>query len=802
MLEVKKVTKIYSNEEVELRALDNVSINFRKNEFVSILGASGSGKSTLLNMIGGLDHYDSGDLLINGVSTKEYKDSDWDMYRNHKIGFIFQNYNLITHQTILTNVELALTVSGISKSERIKRAKEALKKVGLEKQINKRPGQLSGGQMQRVAIARALVNDPEIVLADEPTGALDSKTSVQIMDLLKEVAKDKLVIMVTHNKELANKYSTRIVELKDGKIIDDTKPFDGKEKKIEEDKKKKSSMSLLTALNLSKNNLITKRGRTIMTAIAGSIGIIGIALVLALSNGVKGYIDNMQKTSFGSQAISMKNTTEETKTTNTTIKKQSKKKSHKNAILAKDDISNNLMLSQTTTTRKNNLKKMKEYLDKNNSEIKKYASYIMYTYNVDLQLYDKDKNGELVKINPNESATDVGATGLASLISTSPIKNAFIELKDKNQYEILSGHMPQNKNEVILVTNKKGEIDLSTIYSLNIANKNDLYEYMDKMKAGEKVELDSVVYDYNSIIGKTYKLINGVDYYQKVGNTWVSREEDNDYINNLYDNSEDIKIVGVAKVKDNNSTNGFLGYTHELIEDYTNNANNSEIVKEQLNNPKINVFTGIMFDNINDKYEDNLKKLGSAEMDDPYGISIFPNKLESKKEIKDFLDKYNKKVSKEDKIKYEDDIDSLTGALSSVVKMISMVMIAFISISLIVSSIMIGIITYISVLERTKEIGILRAIGASKKDVRRVFRAETIIEGLLAGGLGVIVSYLLSLGINGIVKVMAKIDNVMSVSIAHVLILIALSVALTVVAGLVPANMASKKDPVESLKTE
>ncbi|MBQ2639388.1 MAG: ATP-binding cassette domain-containing protein [Bacilli bacterium] len=802
MLEVKKVTKIYSNEEVELKALDKVSINFRKNEFVSILGASGSGKSTLLNMIGGLDHYDSGDLLINGVSTKEYKDSDWDMYRNHKIGFIFQNYNLITHQTILTNVELALTVSGISKNERIKRAKEALKKVGLEKQINKRPGQLSGGQMQRVAIARALVNDPEIVLADEPTGALDSKTSVQIMDLLKEVAKDKLVIMVTHNKELADKYSTRIVELKDGKVINDTKEFDGKEKVKDEDNKKKSSMSLLTALSLSKNNLFTKKGRTIMTAIAGSIGIIGIALVLALSNGVNNYIDNMQKSSFGSQAISMKNTTEETKTSSDYKVNKKKKKSHKNAVLANDDISNNIMLNATTKTRKNNLKKMKEYLDNNKEEINKYASNIIYSYNVDLQLYDKDSNGEVVKINPNENATDVGATGLESMFSTSLVKNAFIELKDNNQYKVLSGHMPKNKNEVVLVVNKKGEIDLSTIYSLNIENKDTLYSVMEKQGSGEKINLESKVLSYNSLIGKTYKLINGVDYYEKVGNAWISREDDNNYVNSLYEDGQDIKIVGVVKVKDNNSTNGFLGYTHELIEDYTSIANNSDIVKEQKRNPKVNVFTGLAFDNINDKYENNLKKLASADMDDPYEISIYPKKFESKEKIKKFIDNYNKKVDKKDKIKYTDDIETLTGALTSIVKMISMVIIAFVSISLIVSSIMIGIITYISVLERTKEIGILRAIGASKKDIRRVFRAETIIEGLLAGGLGVIISFLLSLSVNGIVKVTAKIDNVMSFSIVHALILILLSVGLTVFAGLRPANMASKKDPVESLKTE
>ena len=803
MLELKKITKIYKMEEVELKALDNVSINFRKNEFVSILGQSGSGKSTMLNIIGGLDHYTHGDLIINGVSTKKYKDSDWDTYRNHKIGFIFQNYNLIAHQTALSNVELALTLSGVSKQERRKRAKEALEKVGLAKQINKKPGQLSGGQMQRVAIARALVNNPEIILADEPTGALDSETSIQIMDLLKEVAKDKLVIMVTHNPELAEKYSTRIVELKDGQIIGDTKPFDGKEELDSTDNKSKKSMSLLTALSLSKNNLFTKRGRTIVTAIAGSVGIIGIALVLSLSNGVNNYIKDLQTSSFGSQAISIKDTALEDSSSVEVQANIKDKPSHNNQILATDDISNSIMLTQKSNTKKNNLQGLKKYIDENKDEISKYSSDITYLYNVDIQLYDKDSDGNLVKINPNENAVDVSEGFLSDLLSSaSIIKNAFKELKNKEQYKVVSGHMPENKNEVVLVVNEKNELPLSVMYSLNVENKNDVTNILDKSAAGEKVKLNDVTYDYNKIIGKTYKVINSVDYYQKVGNIWVNNENDINYLNKIYDKAESIEVVGIVKVKDKNSLSGFLGYSHDLIENYIQKANNSEIVKEQMNNKDINVFTGTPFDNINTKYDDNMKVLGSALLDDPYEIDIYPNAADSKENIKKFLDDYNNKVDEKDKVIYNDDIESLTDSLSSIVKMISYVMIAFISISLVVSSLMIGIITYISVLERTKEIGILRAVGASKKDVKRVFRAETIIEGLFAGLLGVGVSYLLSVLINAIVKVVADIENVMSLSLVHATILILISIGLTVVAGLIPAGMASKKDPVDSLKSE
>ena len=799
MLELKNIKKSYTVGEVKQEVLKGIDVKFRDNEFTSILGSSGSGKTTLLNIIGGLDKYDGGELIIDGVSTKKYNDRDWDSYRNYRVGFIFQSYNLIMHQSVLSNVEIALTLTGVSKQERRKRAIDALTKVGLKEHINKRPNQLSGGQMQRVAIARALVNDPEIILADEPTGALDSKTSVQIMDLLKEIASDKLVIMVTHNPDLAKEYSTRIIELKDGKIIDDSNPCKDKEDKVSEKEIKKTSMSLLSALSLSFNNLLTKKGRTFLTAFAGSVGIIGIALVLALSNGVRNYIDNMQNDSSGNQAISIKNTRTETMKSSDVNINPKKKEKHDNQILANDDISSNLTLTQQQLIKKQNLKDLKIYIDNNKEKLEKYSSNIKYTYNVDIQLYDENDNGDLVKINPNENADNVDASGLAAMLSTSIIKNAFVELKNENQYEIVNGHMPENKNEVVLVVNKEGEINLSTMYSLNFENKEDIAKIMNDK---DSIKLNDVKYDYNKIVGKKYKLINAVDYYEKQGNVWIDKSSDSSYLKSLYNEADSLEVVGIVKVKDDSSLNGFLGYNHELLEDYINKANDSDIAKEQLNNKDINVFTGIPFDNVTSKYEDNIKILGAASLDDPYEISIYTKNPESKDGIKKFLDDYNDKANDDQKIEYVDDIEMLTSALSSIVKVISYVMIAFVSISLVVAAIMIGIITYISVLERTKEIGILRAIGASKKDVKRVFRAETIIEGLLAGTMGIIISYVLSLGVNVIVSLLAKIDNIMSLSIIHAIILITMSVLLTVIAGLVPAGMASRKDPVESLRTE
>ena len=806
MLEIKEVTKIYKMEEVTQTALDKVSINFRRNEFVSILGQSGSGKSTLLNIIGGLDHYTSGDLIINGTSTKKYTSSDWDTYRNHKVGFIFQSYNLIMHQTILSNVELALTLTGESKAERKKKAIEALKKVGLGDHLNKKPSQLSGGQMQRVAIARALINNPEIILADEPTGALDSETSVQIMNLLKEVAKEKLVIMVTHNPELAKAYSTRIVSLKDGRVVDDTMPFDGKEEVIKEDNKKRKSMGLLTALSLSLNNLLTKKGRTFVTAIAGSIGIIGIALVLALSNGVKDYVNKMQEDSFSEMAISIESkTTDDSKSTYDLKTDNKNKVEHKDTIVATDDISSNLTLTQKVTEKYNNLKKMKEYIDSHKEEVDKFSTDVKYIYNVDLNIYDKNKDGSIVKVNPVENAGNVTDSGiLSSLVNmTTLIKNSFSLILNESNYDVISGNLPKSYNELVLVVNDKNEIPLSVMYSLNIENKLDVSEFMKKSANGEKIELNDVSYDFNKLIGKTYRLVNAADYYTQNNGVWVSRQNDNNYVKNLYDNAIELKIVGIAKVKNENVSNGYLGYTEDLTKHIMDKASKSEIVKQQLGNKEINVFTGLPFDEMNqESYENNLKVLNAGNEDTPYTINIYPKDANSKTQIKEFINNYNNSVSDDDKIVYQDQMESLTKGITQIVSMISMVMIAFVAISLVVSSLMIGIITYISVLERTKEIGILRAIGASKKDIKRVFRAETIIEGFIAGGLGIIVTYLLTLLVNAIVSVIAKIDGIMKLSIIHAIILILISILLTVIAGLGPAKIASKKDPVESLRSE
>ena len=803
MLELKRIYKVYKVNEIEQVALDNICINFRKNEFVSILGPSGSGKSTLLNIIGGLDHYTSGDLIINGVSTKQYKPRDWDSYRNHKIGFVFQNYNLINHQSILSNVELALTLSGVSSLERKRRAKELLNKVGLSAHINKKPTQLSGGQMQRVAIARALVNNPDIILADEPTGALDSNTSIQIMDLLKEVAKEKLVIMVTHNPDLAKKYSTRIVSLKDGKIIDDTNPFKGKEENVvSEEKKKKSSMSFLTAISLSKNNLKTKRGRTILTGIAGSIGIIGIALVLGLSNGVRNYISDMQMESSNSQAIRVQSTIIDDSNSDYEIIIDEEKKAEVNKILAVDDVSINSMVRTTKNTKKNNLKKLKQYIDENKSELEKMASNIRYDYNVELNIYDNE-NEKITKVNPLGEGSAL-ATGLFdSLLSgNSILNNSFAQVLSENNYEVLSGKMPTNYNELVLITNQDGIVNLSTIYSLGLKDREDITKIMEQATKGEKISIGDVSFDYDKIIGKKYKLVMATDFYELVNGSWISKENDTKYINSLVNAGTDLEIVGIVKVKDKNIASSYLGYTTDLTKYVVEKANQTDIVNRQKENSTIDVFTGLAFDGINSTYENNLKILGAGNLDEPYLINIYPKDYEAKNQLKEFIGKYNENAPQEDKIIYVDEMEALTSAVTTMVKLISGVLIALVSISLVVSGIMIGIITYISVMERTKEIGILRAIGASKKDIKRVFCAETIIEGLASGIFGILTAYLASFMTNTIITLIAKIEKIILITPVHAIILIGISVGLTMLAGLKPATIASKKDPVEALRTE
>ena len=814
MLELKKITKIYKTNSLTQKALNNVSIKFRDNEFVSILGQSGSGKTTLLNIVGGLDQYTSGDLVINGISTKKYKDRDWDTYRNHKIGFVFQSYNLISHQTAISNVELALTISGIGKKERQKRAVEALKKVGLEKHMNKKPNQMSGGQMQRVAIARALVNDPDILLADEPTGALDSKTSVQIMDLLKEIARDRLVIMVTHNPELADKYSTRIVKLKDGVITDDSNPYDEKEEKKDESVGKKTSMSFITALTLSLNNLMTKKGRTFLTAFAGSIGIIGIALILSLSNGVSNYIDEKERTTLSNYPLIIEKNSMDMSTIMTSMMSDTKEYD--------DDLihSNNILSSLFTyfKTKVNNLKDFKSYLD-NNKELKKYSNDILYSYDLDINLYTKDVDGNNLKVNPTEIVNNLGNFSKYMQFGEN---NVFVELWDNKQmlldnYTLLAGNLPTNYNEVVLMVDSNNQISDYALYALGLKSKEELQDLITKSENGEDVVSSIEEYSYDDLLGLSYKLVLNTDYYVKENGLWIDKSSDNDYLNNILDNAETIRVVGIIKAGDDTAftTTGSIGYTTKLTSHVINSVNESQIVKEQINNPDINIFTNKAFNDSSDlnkisyngtsllyTYENNLKILGAFDLSNPDTINIFPKNFEAKDKIVDIINDYNKTKKENDKITFNDTVGLMMDSVTSIVNIISYVLIAFVSISLIVSSIMIGIITYISVLERKKEIGILRAIGARKKDISRVFNAEAIIEGLAAGILGIVVTLLISVVANILVKNVIGVNNIMNLPIISAIVLILISVFLTFIAGLVPAKMASKKDPVIALREE
>ncbi len=817
MLELQKITKTYETVGFKQTALNKVSINFRKNEFASILGPSGSGKTTLLNIIGGLDHYDSGDLIINETSTKKYTDRDWDTYRNHRVGFVFQSYNLITHQSVLSNVELALTLSGISKKERRKRAKEALVKVGLKKHINKRPGELSGGQMQRVAIARAIVNDPEIILADEPTGALDSDTSIQIMKILKDISKERLIIMVTHNPDLAKEYSTRIIKLKDGEVEGDTNPYNGKEEPSldpakEKASTKKTQMNLKTALSLSLNNLMTKKGRTILTAFTGSIGIIGIALIMSLSNGVQEYIDRVQRQTLSSYPLTIEESSIDFTAMIENITDIPKVTCEENKICTTDDITNSPYLTLQSSVFTNNLTKFKEYLD-NNKEIKNYTTDIQYAYNLDLQIYSKNSHDEIVKVNPNVANYNMSnmmggnitmPTGPSALLS-----NVFHELINNStlldsQYEVLSGKFPENYNELVLVVDENNNIPLSVIYSLDIENRNSLKDIVDKVSNGEKENVESISYDYDKFLNTTYKLILNSDYYQKEGNIWVDKSSNSAYLENLFDNGIELKVVGIVKErKDATAANkGFIGYTHALTEHVISEINNKDITKDQRANPEVNVLTGRAFDNITSTYENNLQTLGIADLSKPSMINIYPKDFDSKEQVEKFIDDYNDTVDEENTIKYTDYVGTMLSGITTIIDVVSYILIAFVAISLIVSSIMIAIITYISVLERTKEIGILRAIGASKKDITRVFNAETIIEGFASGISGIIITLLLCIPINIIVNNLFSVKRVAILPLYGAVTLIIISVLLTLIAGIIPSKMAAKKDPVIALRTE
>lgn len=1025
MLQIQKITKEYITGDLHQIALDGISLNLRDNEFVAILGPSGSGKTTLLNIIGGLDRYDSGDLIINGISTKKYKDRDWDSYRNHTIGFVFQSYNLIPHQTVLANVELALTISGISKSERRKRAIDALKQVGLGEHLHKRPNQMSGGQMQRVAIARALVNDPDILLADEPTGALDSDTSVQVMELLKEVAKDRLVVMVTHNPELAQKYANRIVKVRDGKIIDDTNTFKidtDKQPPIQHKNMGKASMSWLTSLSLSFNNLKTKKARTILTSFAGSIGIIGIALILSLSNGVNQYIQSIEEETLSEYPLQIQSTGFDiTSMMTDTHPNQNKGEKDDTKIHVSQMITN--MFSKIGS---NDLTSLKEYLDSGKSDIKKHTNSIEYNYNIAPQIYSTSSEN-IRQVNPDKSFSSLGfgsSTNTNSLMSSMMSTDVFYPMPSnsnlyEDQYDIKAGKWPKSYNECVLVLSKNGNINDFMLYTLGLRDHSELDKMIEQFSKEESVDVpnNSNSYSYKDILGIEFKLVNAIDYYQYDSNynVYKDKKDDQNYMKTLVENGENIKIVGVVQPKDSATATMLqsgIGYPATLTTHIIEQAASSEIVKKQLDNPNIDVFTGKEFSdknrnqldlnslftvdgemlksaftfdqsklninmadldlsqikldpaslpaidvnnvfsdmnvnisqdniesliktimtqfqeylneneltdpakmneyfraflqteqaqklfqdemskliqasdltkqfenqiqkqmqivmaqytetiskslmqqiglqmnkqmgnlarnmqeainidtsvfakaikmNMNEEeltelmmslmtsevssYDGNLKNLGYSDFNKPSAINIYPKDFENKQNVIDILDKYNddiKKVDEDKVISYTDYVGTLMSSVTDIINVISYVLIAFVAISLIVSSIMIGVITYISVLERKKEIGILRAIGASKRNISQVFNAETFIIGLLAGVLGIVITLLLLIPGNALIHDIAGNTSVSAtLPIAGAVILIVLSVILTLLGGLIPSKKAALEDPVTALRSE
>lgn len=862
MLRLENIKKDYITGDSKVQALKGISLNFRKNEFVSILGQSGCGKTTLLNIIGGLDRYTFGDLIINGKSTKEFKSKDWDCYRNHSVGFVFQNYNLIPHQTVLSNVELALTLSGVSKKERRKRAIEALEEVGLKDQINKKPNQLSGGQMQRVAIARALVNNPEIILADEPTGALDTQTSVQVMEILKKISQDKLIIMVTHNPDLAEKYSSRIIKILDGKIIDDSNTYNEEEENEENrnsENNSKVSMSFFTALSLSLNNLMTKKGRTFLTSFAGSIGIIGIALIMSLSNGMQAYINKVEEDTLSSYPITIQEETIDISSMMTTLMSENNEQTNieENKIYSKNII-DDMLSTISTKIDNNNLEEFKKYLDDENSEINKYTNAIQYSYNLDLNIYKED-NDKIVKVNPSQVFNKIGMGEMMDARDSSPMgtmalvqSEVWTELLDNeelvnSQYEILAGKLPEKYNEVVLVVDKNNRISDYTLYSLGLIDQDELEEKYEKIEDGEEIEEEEIrEYTYDEILNITFKLLLNTDYYEKENDVWMDKSEDEDYIKEKLEDAEEIKIVGIVKQDEESSAaevSSVIGYTKELKEYVIKKTNKAEIVKQQKKDKNVNVFTGTKFpeednkefdfsslseeqrmymaslsqeelaklmsqytENASATYEGNLEKLGVVDIDNPSSINIYPKDFDAKDSISKCIEEYNQKQKNEGKeenvITYTDIVGTMMSSVSTIIDSISYVLIAFVAISLVVSSIMIGIITYISVLERTKEIGILRSIGASKKDISRVFNAETFIVGLGAGILGIGVTLLLNIPINIVIKSLTDISGLSKLPIEGGVILVIISMLLTVIAGLIPARMASKKDPVEALRSE
>ena len=883
MLTLSNIHKEYASGELRVEALKGVSLSFRKNEFVAVLGPSGCGKTTLLNIIGGLDRYTQGDLIIKGRSTREYKDADWDSYRNHSVGFVFQSYNLIPHQTVLSNVELALTLGGVPAKERRRRAVQALERVGLGDQLNKKPNEMSGGQMQRVAIARALVNDPEILLADEPTGALDSETSVQIMDVLKEIASDRLVIMVTHNPELAAQYATRTIRLLDGRVTDDTMPFDGQDDMAQPPARTgATSMHFGTALHLSLNNLMTKKGRTFMVALAGSIGIIGIALILSLSNGVNEYIKSVEEDTLAQYPLTIESETMNQSALLTAMMSASSGKDipHEEGRVYSSNVMGDLMSAMVSEVNANDLPSFKAYLD-GSQEIADLTSSIAYEYGSTLRIYNRNAVGGVQQVQPStvidtmtNSSMMSNANALASMSSMSSLSqmtsmynmNVFFELAGASvhrsgSYELLAGHMPQKYDELLLVVGEDDDISDTTLYTLGLRDQSEVQQLFMTLLTGSTVQTETISYSYDDLLNLTFTLVLPGNLYQEQGDgIYADISGDEAAMSQALDHGVTLHIAGIARSSSNSMISsmmaGGVGYTHELVEYVVSANNETPAVKAQRAHPDTDIFTGINFSGGVDMepsmemldtylnslpqeqqtavramigmmseerilsmmraemakqktdatYESNLAKLNATNLDTPTQIKIYPIDFESKQRIVDLIEQYNAQMQaaghEEGVIRYTDYVGSLMSSVTTIVDTISYVLIAFVSISLVVSSIMIGIITYISVLERTKEIGILRAMGASKGDVSRVFTAETLIIGLVAGFLGVLVTWLLTFPINALIHHLTQINAAAILPGGAAAILVAISMLLTILASAIPSRMAAKKDPVVALRTE
>ena len=759
MLKLENITKIYEGKNFKQIALNDVTLAFRNNEFVSILGPSGSGKTTLLNIIGGLDKYTYGNLIIDGVSTKKYKERDWNNYRSKKVGFIFQSYNLINHQTVLSNVLLSLNIAGKPKKESIKLAKKVLKDVGLENYIKKKPKHLSGGQMQRVAIARALVTNPDIILCDEPTGALDSQTSIQIMELLKEISKEKLVIMVTHNVTLANKYSDRVIALNDGVITYDTSPYEVENYSLKKIKNKRKTMNKFTSLSLSFNNLLTKKSRTLLTSFAGSIGIIGIALVLSLSKGTQKYINKIEKNTFSKYPISIM----ESYIDYQNMFDKEKESCKNGSICSINDLSNNVV----NDNKINSISKFSNILKQNYENINNYTLDINYNYNIDLNIYKDNKMIENSSLYFKEFFNN-----------NSPL------LKE---YTLIYGKLPEKYNEIVIVTDENGKLPLSLMKTLFI---------------NEDIDLSKTInISYEKIIDSKFKLAPETSYYIYENDTWQYIKNNQDKINDILDKSINLKITGILKLNKDAviSESGFIGYSKKLINYLNDEVNSSNIKKSILENKDINPLTNNLYDE-NMTYETLLDNI-SINDKNPIKIDIYPKDYKSKEKIENIIKKYNEENSN-DKVYYTDYLKVFINSITSLIKMITYVLTAFIGVSLIVSSIMISIITYISVLERTKEIGILRSLGASKKDIKNIFKAETIIIGTISGFIGVGVTLLLNKVIDKVIYNLMGISHITYLSWNYIFYLILISIVLCLISGLVPAKIASKKDPVISLRSE